>query len=1584
MVARVQGETVMLGTAEDALLGLIDPAAAAASRMAAPEDAETAAFFVAAFYRNVPPDEIRDRSPETLAQAAVAMLELARERQPGRPIIEIVGGSQGLVRIVNDDMGFLVDSVTAALMAQGLEVDLVIHPVLSVTRDPAGRLVGFARAGEGHGESMMHIELVGPLEPDRKPAVAARLEAVLADVRAAVADGPDMQAIARRTAAEIAVAGPAGAIDPAEDAALLQWLDTGNFLFLGSREYSLAGNELAVVAGSGRGLLRRDDVLVFDGLRALTRSSPDVQAFLRGPQVTMISKTNRRSTVHRRVPMDTILVKRSDAAGTVIGLRLLLGLFTEDSYARRPHEIPVLRQKVRRCRARSGFDPEGRDGRALQQVLDNFPRDELFQIDEDQLFETAVGVLHLKQRPRVALFLMRDPFERFVTCLVYLPRERFNAEVVRRIGSILEQALDGGIRVESTHFEDAALARLHFVIATMPGYNAAPVAASDLEARLREAVRSWADRLGEALLQRGLDRASALRRYGSAFPAAYVDRSSAADAVADMALVDRVLAGEDIAVALSEREGGSLRLKIFHPGEPLALSDVLPVLENLGLLVLNEIPFEITPRDAASTVWLQDFELRPRFAGIASLAEVRPLFEDAFRLTWAGRLENDGFNRLVLLAGLSAREVTVLRTYCKLLRQAGSQFSQAYMEDTLCAWPTLARALVALFLDRSDPALDAATRAARSEATLAAIAAALDEVENLDEDRIMRGFLLLITRTLRTNYFQTDSAGEPKPYLAVKLASREVDLLPLPRPLMEIFVYSPRVEGCHLRGGRVARGGIRWSDRREDFRTEVLGLMKAQMVKNSVIVPIGSKGGFFVKRPPQGGRDALMAEVVACYKTLMCGLLDLTDNIVGSQVVPPASVVRHDSDDTYLVVAADKGTATFSDIANSVSIDYGFWLGDAFASGGSVGYDHKAMGITAKGAWEAVKRHFREVGRDIQAQDFTCVGVGDMSGDVFGNGMLLSRHIRLVAAFNHLHIFIDPDPDPARSWAERKRLFDLPRSGWQDYDLAVLSPGGAVFDRKAKSVTLSPQACARLGLDQATMTPNQLIQALLRQDVDLLWFGGIGTYVKAGSESHAQAGDRANDALRVDAAALRARVVGEGANLAVTQRARIEFALRGGRINTDAIDNSAGVDTSDHEVNIKIGVGDAIGAGLLAAADRAAFLASMTQEVEHLVLRDNYLQTLALTLAEAEAPALLDSHARLMRAMERRGQLDRAVEFLPDDEALTQRAAAGRGLTRPEIAVLLAYAKNGLYATLLASPLPDNASLESELLAYFPAALRQLAPTTLRTHRLRREIIATALANALVNRMGPDFVEDMQSRTGRAPDVVTSAWLIACQVLDVGAIWRAIEALDNAAAAATQTRLLLSVASVVEQAVLWFLRGDAALDPVVSVARFRSRMAELERALDGVLDPREQQGNAARIAALGAEGVPEPLARRLVALPTLGTAMDILEIAEASDQPVAEVARTWFAVGEAFGLLLLRRQARQLPAATEWQRIAADTLTDAAYAQQREIVRRQIDGGGPRPDQASLQDVLTEVARTSPPDLAMLTVASRRIGQMLE
>jgi glutamate dehydrogenase len=1051
---------------------------------------------------------------------------------------------------------------------------------------------------------------------------------------------------------------------------------------------------------------------------------------------------------------------------------------------------------------------------------------------------------------------------------------------------------------------------------------------------------------------------------------------------------------------------------MFNRGESVPLSDVLPMLENMGVKVLSEVPFEVAGRDLAKRIWVHDFAMRLRDGGECDVAEIKRPFQEAFAAVWTRRMENDGFNGLVLGAGLTWREVTVLRAYAKYLRQTAFTFSQEYMEEALRQHPAIARHLARLFLARFDPDADA-NRPVRCAELAAAIEEGLEQVANLDQDRILRRFLNLIQSTLRTNYFQLAEDGGPKDYISFKLDSRAVEELPLPRPLVEIWVYSPRVEAVHLRGGKVARGGIRWSDRREDFRTEILGLMKAQQVKNAVIVPVGSKGGFVVKRPPlSGGREEIQAEGIACYKTLMRGMLDITDNIVGAGTVPPTRVVRYDDDDPYLVVAADKGTATFSDIANAVSQEYGFWLDDAFASGGSAGYDHKKMGITARGAWESVKRHFRELGRDIQSEDFSVTGVGDMSGDVFGNGMLLSRHIRLLGAFNHLHIFVDPDPDPEKSWAERARLFGLPRSSWSDYDVTLISKGGGVFDRNAKSIRLTPEIKALFGLSADSVTPSDLMRAILMAEVDLLWFGGIGTYVKAGRETAAEVGDRANDAIRIDAGRIRAKVIGEGANLGVTQRGRIEFALRGGRLNTDAIDNSAGVDCSDHEVNIKVLLGAVVAAGDMTLKQRDRLLEAMTDDVAQLVLRDNYDQTQALSVAQSRGTALLDAQSRLMRGLERgQLQLNRAIEYLPDDEALAERVATGIGLTRPEMAVLLAYAKMALYDELLDSALPEDPQLGNDLAWYFPTRLREDHPGAIAEHRLRREIIATVVTNSMINRVGATFVNTIEEQTGAVPSDIARAYTIVRDVFGLHALWEGIESLDTKVPAALQTTMLLEIQGLVERQTVWFLRnGRQPLDIAGHVAEFGPGVAALRACLAEVLGPLDRSQLDAAAARFAEQGVPKDLAQSVASLDVLASACDVVRLAAAAGQPVARVASVYFAVGTRFALDWLREKVGDLTADTYWQKLAVGALMDDFFGHQRLLAQDVLvlaeggEGGGKpaRRRKANGQDaaidawahtrrdlvdrtdrLIADLRAGDAVDLAMLAVANGQIRGLL-
>ncbi|RMD62083.1 MAG: NAD-glutamate dehydrogenase, partial [Alphaproteobacteria bacterium] len=1333
-----------------------------AHRRLDPERALEAERFLRQFYAHVPPDDIAGESPDNLYGAALSMWNLGRKRKPGVAKIRVYNprpeehgwkSSHTVVEIINDDMPFLVDSVTAALERLEAEVHLVIHPILSLVRDNAGRLVRLCDPGprpEGAiGESFMHVQ-ISEQPSERHAEIRTTLESVLVDVRAAVEDWPAMRARMQQIIADLETAPPPLPGDEiSEGIAFLKWLDDDHFTYLGYREYRFeeeGGVAVArVLPDSGAGILRSPEVSVFDGLRNLGSLPPDVQDFVKQPELLRVTKANRRSTVHRPVHMDTVAIKSFDDRGRVTGERLFIGLFTSVAYSRSPRAIPLLRQKIDRVFARAGFAPESHDGKALLHILETYPRDELFQATEDEIYETAMGILHLQERQRIALFVRRDRFERFVSCLVFVPRDRYDTNLRLKFQSILAEAYQGSVAAYTTNLSDAALARLHIIIKTTPG-RIPDVSVEELERKLVEAGRSWADRLRQALIEdcgeeKGL---RLLHRYARAFPAAYLERFNEQAAVFDVARIEEALARGDLAMNLYrpiEAAENELRFKLYVRGTQVPLSDVLPMLENMGLKVISEVPFEIRPAGIDGAVWMHDFLMRIESEVAVEVGAIRDAFHETFAEVWHGTIENDGFNRLVLLAGLRAREVMILRAYCKYLRQAAIPFSQAYMEQTLARNPHIARRLVDLFLALfGADALnaDAQAREAAAKKIVAAIEEALEAVSNLDEDRIIRRFLNAIQSTVRTNFAQRAPDGGSKAYLAIKFDSRNLEELPLPKPFREIFVYSPRVEGVHLRFGMVARGGLRWSDRREDFRTEILGLAKAQQVKNAVIVPVGSKGGFVVKRPPApaAGRDALLEEGIACYKTFISGLLDLTDNLKDGKVVPPPRTVRRDGDDPYLVVAADKGTATFSDIANEVSAAYGFWLDDAFASGGSAGYDHKKMGITARGAWEGVKRHFREIGKDIQNETFTVIGVGDMSGDVFGNGMLLSRRIKLVGAFNHLHIFVDPDPDPETSWAERKRLFDLPRSAWSDYDAKLISKGGGVFDRKAKSIKPTPEMKKLFGITEDRLTPNELIRAMLKADVELLWFGGIGTYVKAGHESHLDAGDRSNDAVRVNAGELRCKVIGEGANLGMTQRARIEYALAGGRLNTDFIDNSAGVDCSDHEVNIKILLGAVEAAGDMTRKQRNKLLVDMTDEVAALVLRDNYLQTQSLSVSSALGAHILDRLARYMRVLEKSGRLDRAIEFLPDDETIAERQAMGIGLTRPELAVLLAYAKITLYDELLSSDLPDDPDTEHELLSYFPTPLQERFADWIAQHRLRREIIATVMTNDIVNRVG--------------------------------------------------------------------------------------------------------------------------------------------------------------------------------------------------------------------------------------------------------
>ena len=1586
------------------------------------DEAAGVELFVRRLYGAVTTEDVLDRSEADLAGAALSLWRLAERRTPGEATVRVFNpdaerdgwtSAHTVVELVNDDMPFLVSSVTTELQDHDADLHLVLHPVFSVRRGADGRRreVYEADVPTVPRESLMHIEIDRETTAERLAEVSEALASVLADVRRAVDDWRPMVERVEGILREIEDRPPpveAGEVAAAHE--FLSWLADGHFTFLGYREYDLVhqGDDtyLRLIAGSGLGLLRtvRED----SAERSRRPQPPAIARFLRQRELLIVTKTHARSPVHRPVAMDYIAVRRFDDSGRPVAERRFLGLFSSSVYHRSVVTIPLLAQKVQRVLDRVGFQPQSHDARTLRHLLETFPRDELFQISDDELYEISLGILRLQERQRVALFIRKDPFERFVSALVYVPRDRHSTALRRRIEAILAEACGGTTTSFSTQVGDQPLARAHYIFQTQPGRLPA-LDVKALERRIADEARTWGDRLRRALVEAHGEETglAVLRRYEDAFPGSYRESLSADDAVADVERVDRVLAGSDLATRLYRPSGAAsheVRFKVFHPQPVRDLSDLLPILEDMGLRVVWEVPYEVRPADggpdhAAGTVWIRDFLLAADDRIEIDLTSSQEHFRDAFERVWRGELESDLYNRLVVAAGLDWREVTLVRAYGRYLQQTGIAFSQGYMAATLARHPQTARAMVELFRRLFDPEL--AGEETDVDALKLAIRRSLAAVSNLDEDRILRRFLNLVRSTKRTNFFRRDADGAPKPYLSFKLDGRKVGELPEPRPRWEVWVYSPRMEGVHLRGGRVARGGIRWSDRPQDFRTEVLGLVKAQMVKNAVIVPVGAKGGFIVKRSPDGlTREQWQAEGVECYRTLIRGLLDLTDNLDGDRVVAPQGVVRLDGDDPYLVVAADKGTATFSDVANAVAAEYGFWLGDAFASGGSAGYDHKAMGITARGAWVSVERHFRELGVDVHREDFTVVGVGDMSGDVFGNGMLLSPHIRLVGAFNHLHLFVDPEPDPALSFAERQRLFALPRSTWADYDAARLSPGGAVFERGAKSLTVSPEVQRRFALAKPTVTPDELVKAMLSAEVDLLWFGGIGTFVKARDESHGEAGDRVNDYVRVDAADLGARVVGEGANLGVTQRGRIEYAARGGRINTDAIDNSAGVDTSDHEVNIKILLGEPVARGELDAAARNRLLAEMTGEVADLVLRDNYLQTQAISVAESQGPALLDQHRRLMRHLERAGRLVRAVEQLPSDDELAEREAKGLGLTRPELAVLLAYAKIALYQEILRSDLPDDPELERDLVLYFPEPLRQRYRAEIGRHRLRREIIATHVTNSTVNRVGPAFVARLMEETGAGAVDVARAYTIVRDAFGLRRLWGDVEELDHRVPAALQIDMIREVGRLVERSTLWLLRhARGRLEVSRRVAEFGNGAAALLAALDRVLPAEETDALARRTHALTERGVPEALARFVAGVDLLGAALDLVALAAGGRFAVPEVAGVYFRLGARFRFDWLRAVAARVAEEDHWSQAAAEALVAELDGHQRRIVASVLakaadDAGADRAADDWLaahgklvepvDRLLAELAAAPAVDLAMLTVADHQLRQLAQ
>lgn len=1612
-------------------------AAALPAGTASPEKSRLETF-ARSFFARVPEDELASRPAADWAAIARSFLDFLAERAPGAPKLQVFNPSREadgfdsthtVVRIANDDMPFLVDSVRMALAQFNLSLHQIAHPVMPVSRDAAGRLLG---VGEGAAESLMYLEIDRQADAGTIDRIAQTILAALADVREAVADWQPMRDLMVRTADELGQRPmPAGAGDRAEAQAFLRWAADNHFTFLGYREYEVKDQQLVAVQGSGLGLLRGKDHLVQPRpVAGLAAGDLPPGASM---DVLILTKTNARATVHRPGYMDYIGVLVFDENGRAVREQRFLGLYTSSAYNRRPWEIPLVRQRHEFVMSASGLATTSHSGKALRHILETLPRDELFQSSAEELQRTAMGILGLQERARTRLFLRRDRYGRFFSALVYIPRDRFNTGIRHRIEALLMEALQGERLDHAVQIGESPLAQLHLVIRPRVGARV-EVDQAALEAELARIVRDWHDELREILVREHGEEAGLrlAQRFGRGLPAGYLEAVTPEAAAADVLEASR-LGGEGDQRISFARHGDKLRLKLLRRAGDVALSDVLPVMENLGLRVLTEHPYLIDAEDGR--VSLQDFEVEAR--GEVDVEAARVPFQEAFSAIWSGEAENDGFNQLLLSARLEWRDIAMLRGYTKYALQTGVPFSQPYMEEALRRYPVIARLLYELFAARFEPGREAPLDAAGQQALHDQIAwllprerrAALDTipqeiasaraldraaqfdaiddaleilldalVASIDEDRILRRYMALIKATLRTNFYQRRD-GAFRDYISFKFDPARVPELPKPVPYREIFVYSPYVEGVHLRFGPVARGGLRWSDRREDFRTEVLGLVKAQMVKNTVIVPVGSKGGFVVKRPPVAGdRDAQLAEGIACYKRFINGLLDITDNLVDGSVVHPRDVVRHDGDDPYLVVAADKGTATFSDIANGISAEHGFWLGDAFASGGSVGYDHKGMGITAKGAWESVKRHFRALGIDSQSQDFTCVGIGDMSGDVFGNGMLLSRHIRLVAAFDHRHIFLDPAPDAARSFVERERMFALPRSSWDDYDRSLISEGGGIHPRSAKAIAITPQVRQALDLpaDVVQLSPNELMNAILKAPVDLLWNGGIGTYVKASSESHADAGDRANNGLRVNGSELRCRAVGEGGNLGFTQRGRIEAAQHGVLVNTDFIDNSAGVDTSDHEVNIKILLSAPVQRAELSTPQRNQLLASMTDEVAELVLNDNYRQNQAISLMERMSAPRLGSFGHFMRVLEEQGLLDRAIEFLPTDAELAERKARGQGLTRPELSVLLSYDKIVVFNQMLDSDVPEDPYLGKELVRYFPRALQEGYAADMENHRLRREIIATAVTNSTVNRMGATFLMRMQEDTGQSPAQIAKAFTISREVLDARELWAAIDAHDLKVSEDAQLEALSVIWHLQRSLTRWLLnRPGEVLNIADKVERYAGGVAELRASLARVLPSEAREQLAASEAAWRDRGFPQALAQTFAGLPFLAYALDIVEVAIERGLPVADVAGAYFGLSAALHTKWLMDAVESLPVDGRWHAQARGVLRDELQAQQRALVGEVLASAGGAPgdqvarwlgrDDAALRytlAMLADLRNLRSLDYPILSVAVRRLAQL--
>ncbi|KTD75021.1 NAD-glutamate dehydrogenase [Legionella waltersii] len=1518
------------------------------------------AEFAKQFYGTVALEDLRTWQIEDLYGAVVNFWSLIAERSPNETKIRIYNPdferhgwqtTHTVVEVICNDMPFIVDSLRIVINRMGLTSHLSIHMGgIKVKRDSNHRVCKlFPRNGELSekdviNEAPIFIEIDRLTDPFILSQLHKNFEKSLEDNRAVFEDWLQMRANVKEVIKELDSCSKfADPSEVEETKAFLTWLEDHHFTFLGMRDYDLIKNKnetiLQPIPETGLGVLRQN--LTKSTARNITAMGPEAQEFIMSSRILVMSKTNTLSTVHRDAYTDYIGIKRFNNKGEVIGERRIIGLYTSAAYNTNPKHIPFLRHKVALIMKNSNLTPNSHAGKVLLNILETLPRDDLIQGSEEELLEIAMGIFYMQDRKRIRLFARMDVYRRFISCLVYVPKDRFNTELRYAMQGILAESFKAEEISFSTHFSESVLARIHFIVKVNPK-KCPEYDLKEIEQKLIEIGRSWTDDLQHHLLEvYGEEKSNALySQYKNAFPMSYCDVFSPRTAVYDIKHIELLNPANKLGInfykPLDESEN-HFRLKVYQHGTTIPLSDVLPILEKMGLKAISERPYVLKFEDGKVT-WINDFALLSNREIDFNLDDIKELFQSAFARVWFGDAENDGFNNLVLAAGMDWREVAAMRTYAKYFKQIGFTFSQDYIEMALNNNVSIARKLVKLFHTRCNP-VKIKNREEKYSALVAEILADLDNVSNLDEDKIIRQYVSAIGATLRTNFYQLDHTGNPKNYISIKLSSKSIPGVPKPHPMFEIFVYSPRFEGVHLRCGKVARGGLRWSDRREDFRTEILGLMKAQQVKNSVIVPSGAKGGFVPKHlPVNGSREEILEEGITCYKLFIRGLLDITDNYKDGQIVKPNNVVFYDEDDPYLVVAADKGTATFSDIANSISQEFEFWLGDAFASGGSLGYDHKKMGITAKGAWESVKRHFYELNIDINKHDFTVVGIGDMAGDVFGNGMLLSKHIKLVGAFNHLHIFVDPNPNAEKSFAERERLFNLPRSNWTDYDSKLISKGGGVFNRNAKSIPVSPEMQKVFGIKQTVIEPNELIKAILKAEVDLLWSGGIGTYVKASTESNSSVGDKTNDATRVNANQLRCKVIGEGGNLGLTQLARVEYSLCGGMDFTDFIDNSGGVNCSDKEVNIKILLNSVVNAGDLTAKQRNELLSDMTDEVAKLVLRDNFLQTRAISLSSSQSLRSLELHSRYINELERTGKIDRSLEFLPDEKALMERKLKGKGLTRPGIAVLMCYSKTILKEQILASDVPEESYMSNVLITAFPKPLQERFSKQMQDHPLKREIIATRLSNIIVNEMGFTYVYRLQIETGAPVAAIVRAYMITRSVLNLENIWKQIEELGNKISSQTQIDMMMLYVRLSRRVARWFLRTQRrSLDIADTIKLYSEGVSELKACMPSVFGEKFLTQYKEQYQEKIAESIPAELAHELTVTRGLFAAADIIEIAHERKVKIDKVAEIYFGIGEYLDIGWLRTQVIVHPTENHWESLSREALRDDLDWQQRQL-----------------------------------------------